>query len=108
MPTFEAPRSVIDAALKASQVIGNGLYGVDVKEKDGKGYVIEVNDNPNIDRGIEDKYLGDELYLQITSELLRRMENSSKGVLKASHSGTLPSMPFSLLSPLPNPMQSKA
>ncbi len=80
MPTFEAPRNVLDAALKASQCIGNGLYGVDVKEKDGKGYVIEVNDNPNIDRGIEDKYLGDELYFQIMAEFLRRMENSSKGV----------------------------
>jgi glutathione synthase/RimK-type ligase-like ATP-grasp enzyme len=80
MPTFEAPRHVLDAALKASQCIGNGLYGVDVKEKDGKGYVIEVNDNPNIDRGIEDKYLGDELYYQIMTEFLRRMENSSKGV----------------------------
>jgi glutathione synthase/RimK-type ligase-like ATP-grasp enzyme len=42
--------------------------------------VIEVNDNPNIDRGIEDKYLGDELYRQIMMEFLRRMENSSKGV----------------------------
>jgi hypothetical protein len=66
--------------LKASQTIGNGLYGVDVKEKDGKGYVIEVNDNPNIDRGIEDKYLGDELYRQVMAEFLRRMENSSKGI----------------------------
>jgi glutathione synthase/RimK-type ligase-like ATP-grasp enzyme len=80
MPTFEAPKRVLDAALKASQSIGNGLYGVDVKEINGKGFVIEVNDNPNIDRGIEDKYLGDELYHQIMSEFLRRMENNSKGI----------------------------
>jgi glutathione synthase/RimK-type ligase-like ATP-grasp enzyme len=79
MPTFEAPKSVVEAALKASQAVGDGFYGVDVKEKNGKGYVIEVNDNPNIDRGIEDKYLGDELYLLIMTEFLRRMENSSKG-----------------------------
>ncbi len=46
MPTFEAPKVVLDAALKATRCIGNGLYGVDVKEKDGVGYVIEVNDNP--------------------------------------------------------------
>ena len=51
------------------------------KEKDGKGYVIEVNDNPNIDSGVEDKYLGDELYRLIMGELLRRMENRSKGIL---------------------------
>jgi glutathione synthase/RimK-type ligase-like ATP-grasp enzyme len=80
LPTFEVPKVVLDAALKATLPIGNGLYGVDVKEKDGKGYVIEVNDNPNIDSGIEDKYLGDELYRLIMAELLRRMENRSKGV----------------------------
>ena len=80
MPTFEVPKAVLDAALKATQPIGNGLYGVDVKEKNGKGYVIEVNDNPNIDSGIEDKYLGDELYRLVMAEFLRRMENRSKGV----------------------------
>jgi glutathione synthase/RimK-type ligase-like ATP-grasp enzyme len=80
LPTFEVPKSVLDAALKATQPIGNGFYGVDVKEKNGKGYVIEVNDNPNIDSGVEDKYLGDELYRLILTELLRRMENRSKGL----------------------------
>jgi len=80
LPTFEAPKAVLEAALKATQYIGNGLYGVDVKEKNGKGYVIEVNDNPSIDSGIEDKYLGDELYRLIMAEFLRRMENRSKGV----------------------------
>ena len=80
MPTFEVPKAVLEAALKATHPIGNGLYGVDVKEKNGKGYVIEVNDNPNIDSGVEDKYLGDELYRLVMTEFLRRMENRSKGV----------------------------
>lgn len=80
LPTFEVPRAVLDAALKATQPIGNGLYGVDVKEIAGKGYVIEVNDNPSIDSGIEDQYLGDELYRVIMAEFLRRMENRSKGL----------------------------
>ena len=53
---------------------------MDVKEINGKGYVIEVNDNPNIDSGIEDKYLGDDLYRLIMTEFLRRMENRSKGL----------------------------
>ncbi len=74
LPTFEVPRDVLRAALAATQPIGNSLYGVDVKEKDGKGYVIEVNDNASIDRGIEDAYLGDELYHLIMGEFLRRME----------------------------------
>ncbi|MDT8407177.1 MAG: RimK family protein [Methylococcales bacterium] len=80
MPTFEVPKGVLDAALKATQPIGNGLYGVDVKEVAGKGYVIEVNDNPNLDSGVEDKYLGDELYRVIMGEFLRRMDNRSKGL----------------------------
>lgn len=74
LPTFEVPRDVLRAALAATQPIGDGLYGVDVKEKDGKGYVIEVNDNPNVDRGVEDRYLGDELYRLVMGEFLRRME----------------------------------
>ncbi|ASF46408.1 RimK family protein [Methylovulum psychrotolerans] len=80
MATFEVPKAVLDAALKATQHIGDGLYGVDVKEKNGKGYVIEVNDNPSIDSGIEDQYLGDNLYRLIMTEFLRRMENRSKGI----------------------------
>ena len=74
LPTFEVPRDVLRAALAATQPIGSSLYGVDVKEKDGKGYVIEVNDNASIDSGIEDAYLGKELYRLIMGEFLRRME----------------------------------
>ena len=74
LPTFEAPKAVLDAAMKATRPIGNGFYGVDIKEKNGIGYVIEVNDNPSIDSGVEDCYLGDELYRIIMSELLHRME----------------------------------
>ena len=74
LPTFEAPKAVLDAAIKATRPIGNGLYGVDIKEKAGLGYVIEVNDNPSIDSAVEDLYLGDKLYKIIMTELLRRME----------------------------------
>jgi glutathione synthase/RimK-type ligase-like ATP-grasp enzyme len=73
LPASDAPRAVVDAAVKGSRPIGNGLYGVDIKEKGGIGYVIEVNDNPSIDSGVEDKHLGSELYRTIMSELLRRM-----------------------------------
>jgi glutathione synthase/RimK-type ligase-like ATP-grasp enzyme len=74
LPASEVPRDVMRAALAATQPIGDGLYGVDVKERDGKGYIVEVNDNPNIDRGIEDRILGKELYRLIMGEFLRRME----------------------------------
>jgi glutathione synthase/RimK-type ligase-like ATP-grasp enzyme len=74
LPTFEVPKVVLDAALKASSVIGKGLYGVDIKEHEGKAYVIEVNDNPSIEYKVEDMYLRDELYMQIMSEFQRRLE----------------------------------
>ncbi|MFC3031903.1 RimK family protein [Pseudoalteromonas fenneropenaei] len=74
LPTFEVPRAVLDAALKACKLIGKGLYGVDLKEANGKAYVIEVNDNPSIEHEVEDAYLGDELYMQIMAEFQRRLE----------------------------------
>lgn len=69
-----APAHVVKAAQQAARLIGNGLYGVDVKEKDGKAYVIEVNDNPNLDAGVEDGILGAQLYIQLMSDLVRRIE----------------------------------
>ncbi|HEX3134446.1 MAG TPA: RimK family alpha-L-glutamate ligase [Planctomycetota bacterium] len=45
---------LIEVALKAGNSIGRSLYGVDLKEIDGSFMVIEVNDNPNIDAGVED------------------------------------------------------
>ena len=35
--------------------------------------MIEVNDNPSIDHGVEDLVLGDGLYQQIMAEFLRRL-----------------------------------
>jgi glutathione synthase/RimK-type ligase-like ATP-grasp enzyme len=74
MPTYEVPKPVLEAAVRATQLIGDGLYGVDVKQSGDRAVVIEVNDNPSIDRGVEDKFLGDELYALIMQEFLRRLE----------------------------------
>jgi glutathione synthase/RimK-type ligase-like ATP-grasp enzyme len=74
LPIDEVPGPIVKAALRATRPIGDSLYGVDLKEKKGKGYVIEVNDNPNIDRGIEDKHLGMELYRRLIGTFLQRME----------------------------------
>lgn len=46
---------LLEVALQAGNCIGDGLYGVDLKEVDKDYYVIEVNDNPNIDQGLEDQ-----------------------------------------------------
>ena len=45
---------LIEVSLKAGNSIGRSLYGVDLKEIDDEFLVIEVNDNPNIDAGVED------------------------------------------------------
>ncbi len=70
----QVPKAVMDAALKAANLIGSGLYGVDVKERDGQVFVIEVNDNPSIDRHVEDAFLGELLYDRIVTEFLRRIQ----------------------------------
>jgi glutathione synthase/RimK-type ligase-like ATP-grasp enzyme len=72
----QAPAGLIKTALRATSLIGKGLYGVDMKEVDGRFYVIEVNDNPNIDAGIEDKILKDKLYDQIIATLLNKIKSS--------------------------------
>jgi glutathione synthase/RimK-type ligase-like ATP-grasp enzyme len=70
----QAPAAVIEAALGAASLIGDGLYGVDVKEIDGRALVIEVNDNPNIEAGEEDDILGDALYLRVMQWFRKRLD----------------------------------
>ena len=76
LPIDSAPRRAVQTALKAANLIGDGLYGVDVKESGGKFYVIEINDNPNIDSKYEDAVLKDELYRRIMQVFLERIERS--------------------------------
>jgi glutathione synthase/RimK-type ligase-like ATP-grasp enzyme len=64
-----APLALKETALKACDVIGNGLYGVDIKEIDGKYVVVEVNDNPSIYAGYED-YRNKDLYGKIVDYLV--------------------------------------
>ena len=68
------PADVMATAARAANAIGDGLYGVDLKEHNGLAYVMEVNDNPNIDAGYEDTILKDELYDIITGVFLSRIE----------------------------------
>jgi glutathione synthase/RimK-type ligase-like ATP-grasp enzyme len=58
----------------------HGLYGVDLKQVGDRVVVIEVNDNPSIDAGVEDAYLGKDLYRRIMDEFLRRMERKRLGL----------------------------
>ncbi|WP_022954723.1 RimK family protein [Leucothrix mucor] len=74
LPMDEVPKQVLDIAMKAAGLIGNGLYGVDLKQTDKGVVVIEVNDNPSIETTVEDKVIGKELYHKVMAEFLRRLD----------------------------------
>jgi glutathione synthase/RimK-type ligase-like ATP-grasp enzyme len=78
MAVGEAPEVVVKTAVKAANLIGDGLYGVDLKQVGDRCYVIEVNDNPNIDAGNEDAILGDALYREVLGVFLRRVRERGR------------------------------
>ncbi|MCZ7582697.1 MAG: RimK family protein [Deltaproteobacteria bacterium] len=74
IPVDDAPARVVRTALKAAALIGNGLYGVDLKEVGRRVVVIEVNDNPTIEHGEEDGVLKGHLYVRIMHYFLQAIE----------------------------------
>lgn len=79
IPVEQAPSGLIRTALRAANFIGDGLYGVDIKQIGNKFYLVEINDNPNIDVGVEDLVLKDELYKNIMEVFLKRIERLKGG-----------------------------
>jgi glutathione synthase/RimK-type ligase-like ATP-grasp enzyme len=71
----DAPADVVALGVKAASLIGDGLYGVDIKQTGDRLVVVEVNDNPNIDAGVEDTVLGNELYERIVRDFMRRIRD---------------------------------
>lgn len=81
----DAPPEVVEVGLRAAATIGDGLYGVDIKElPTGELVVVEVNDNPSIDAKVEDARLGDALYDTILSTFLRRLERR-RGITRTAN-----------------------
>jgi glutathione synthase/RimK-type ligase-like ATP-grasp enzyme len=68
VPADQVPPEVIELGREAGNAIGKGMYGVDIKESNGKLYVIEVNDNPSLDGG-EDAHYPD-MFQKIISYLM--------------------------------------
>ncbi|UCF20775.1 MAG: RimK family protein [Gemmatimonadota bacterium] len=77
----QSPVQVRSLALEAAALIGDGLYGVDVKETDAGPVLIEINDNPDLWVGEEDAVQGDRLYEEIVSAFLRRIQDSVRDVV---------------------------
>ncbi len=78
VPLSEVPEPVRALAMEAAVLIGNGLYGVDIKDVDGRPMVIEVNDNPNLVEGDEDAIEKDRIYDAIIAALLRRIQETAE------------------------------
>ena len=79
IPWELAPKQVIKMALKTANLMGNSIYGVDIKQNGDKCYLIEVNDNPNLDAGFEDAVLKEGLYDRIIEVFVNRIEASKRG-----------------------------
>jgi glutathione synthase/RimK-type ligase-like ATP-grasp enzyme len=93
----DAPREIVELALRAASLIGDGLYGVDLKSTAHGPVVVEVNDNPSIDAGYEDALLKDRLYDALMTGLRRRVDSRRPAALgcgvetaRASQTGVRP------------------
>jgi glutathione synthase/RimK-type ligase-like ATP-grasp enzyme len=76
----EAPDRVVKIALKAANLIGDGFYGVDIKQIGKRLYVIEINDNPNVDAGNEDSVLKNALYREVMGVFLKRIKSRRQSI----------------------------
>lgn len=66
----DLPLPIYYAATQCLTFLDNGLYGIDIKEVNGQPYIIEINDNPSIDHGVEDTIKEDHVYNTIIKAFL--------------------------------------
>jgi len=88
VPLADVPADVLRAAVDSTRLIGGSFYGVDLKSTASGVYVIEINDNPNLDLGVEDAGQGDALYVTLLTHFLRQVE-----LRHAGHSPSRPVIP---------------
>jgi glutathione synthase/RimK-type ligase-like ATP-grasp enzyme len=74
----DAPPKAVQLAERCAALVGDGLYGVDIKEVKGRFLVIEGNDNPSIEGGEEDRLLKHHLYDQVMGSIYRRLEHKGR------------------------------
>jgi len=106
----ETPPAVLQAAIAAASLIGDGFYGVDLKQNATGVFVIEINDNPNLDVGAEDKVSGDEVYRRLLGHLLAKFEarngaaSPQPGMLRELMTLAEPTRGLSSTAPLHEPL----
>lgn len=74
----EVPEKVLKIAQRAASLIGDGFYGVDIKQTGSHVMLIEINDNPSIDFNVEDGILKEALYSQIMRCILQRIKKKKE------------------------------
>ena len=73
-PACVSDKVDLDRLFRDAKPIGDGLYGVDLKETPDGIVVMEVNDNPNIEHGIEDSVGKDEVWTRILRWFTEKLE----------------------------------
>lgn len=73
VPLEQVPAPLKRVACAAARLIGDGLYGLDLKETREGPVVIEVNDNPDINRDYEDAAEGERVYEDLLGWFVRRL-----------------------------------
>ncbi|MEP7209256.1 MAG: RimK family protein [Alphaproteobacteria bacterium] len=69
----DAPADVVDVGVRAANLIGDGFYGVDIKTGPDGPVVIEINDNPNLEHGIEDATEKTAVWSHLTEWFVKRL-----------------------------------
>lgn len=70
----DAPPAIVELGVRAASRFGGGLFGVDIKEVGKRAFVMEVNDNPNVDAGLEDAMSKDALYDAVAKWFRERLD----------------------------------
>lgn len=70
VPRAEVPPEVVLAALRASRAVGAGFYGLDIKQTEQGVFVLEINDNVDLDVNCEDAAEGSSLYRKLIAALI--------------------------------------
>ena len=78
IPLEKVPEKVIRVAQRAASLIGDGFYGVDIKQSGKQIMVIEINDNPSVEANVEDGVLRDGLYTHLMRCLLQRIRKKKE------------------------------
>lgn len=75
VPLQNVPAGVIETAQRAARLVGDGLYGVDLKQQGARTCAIEVNANPDIDSECEAALPASRVWLRLADWFAQRFQS---------------------------------